>query len=92
MSPGSPDGGTDLEHLNESNTEIQICEVAADQTQAVEEANRDNGAEINPASHLDGLPAIKESGVSSEDLGHDCREDQVVGGQDDRVFCAVSAS
>jgi hypothetical protein len=83
---------TDLEHLDESDAEVQIGEVAADQAQAVEETDRNNGAEVDPASHLDGLPAIQECGIPSKDLGYDSREDQVVGCQDDRVLCAVSAS
>lgn len=76
---------TNLEHLDKGDTEVEVGKVAADQAQAEEEANRDNRAKINTASHLDSLPPVKISGVAGENLGHDGRKAQVVGGQDDRI-------
>ena len=81
--------GTNLEHLDEGNAEIEVGEVAADQAQAEEEADRDNRAKIDLASHLNRLPAIEQCSVPSKDLGHNSREDQVVGGQNDRKVCIV---
>ena len=81
--------GTDLEHLDEGNAEIEIGEVAADQTQAEEETDRDNGAQIDLASHLNRLPAIEQCGIPSKDLGHDSRENQMISGQHDREICIV---
>ena len=80
--------GTNLEHLDEGNAEVEVGEVTADQAQAEEEADRHDGAEVNTARHLDRLAAIEQSGVPGEQLCHDGREGQVVGGQDDRVPCS----
>ena len=77
--------GTDLEHLDESDTEIEVREVAADQAQTEEETDWDDSAEVDPTGHLDGFPAIKEGGVARKDLGHDGRKGQMVGGEDDGV-------
>lgn len=73
--------------MYESNTEVQVGEVAANQTQAEEETDGDNGSQVYPARHLDGLSAIEERGIARKNLCHDRRERQVVGGEDDGVFC-----
>lgn len=80
QSPSSQEHGNGcggLEHLNESDTEIQVGNVSADQTQAEEEANGYNRTEVNAASHLDGLAAIKQVGGAGEDLSHEGCECQV---------------
>jgi hypothetical protein len=74
-----------LEHLNEGNTEVQIGQVAADQTQTEEYTDRHNSAQIDTASHLDSLAAVKEVSVASENLGHDRGERQVVRREDDGI-------
>ena len=77
--------GAYLEHLNESNTEVEVREVTADQTQAEEDTDGDDGTEVDPAGHLDGLSSIEPSGISGEQLRRDSREGQVISGQDDGV-------
>ena len=81
--------GTNLEHLDESNTEVQVCQVSTNQTQAEEQPNGNNGTQVDASSHLDSLAPIKKVCIAREKLGHDCRKSQVVGGQDDRVVCLV---
>ena len=81
-------GNTYLEHLDEGHTEIEVGEVAADQTQAEEKANRDDGAQIYTAGHLDRLATVEHRGIAGENLGHDRRKGQVVRGQDDGELCA----
>lgn len=76
---------TNLKHLDEGNAEVKICEIAADQAQAEEEANRDNRTEVDTASHLDGFSPVKVGRVSGENLGHDGRKAQVIGCQNDRI-------
>ena len=66
-----------LEHLNKRHTQIQICHVTTDQTQTEEDTDGDDSAQVNTASHLDGLSAIKEVCGASENLGHEGRESQV---------------
>jgi hypothetical protein len=77
-------GFTHLQHLNESDAQVQVGHVSTDQTQTEKDANGDNGAEVHPASHLHRLSAIQQGGRASEDLGHDGREEQMPGGQEDR--------
>ena len=74
-----------LEHLDEGNTEVQVGQVTTDQTQAEEDTDGNDGTEVDPAGHLDGLSSIEQSGVSGQQLCRDGREGQVVRGQDDRV-------
>jgi hypothetical protein len=83
---------TNLEHLNEGDAEVQVGKIAADQAQAEEEANGDNGAQVDAPCHLDRFPAIEQCCVPGEKLCHDGRKGQVEGGQDNRVGCQVSAS
>ena len=87
-----PGKQTNLEHLNEGDAEVQIGEVTADQAQAEEEADWDDGAQVDAPRHLDRFPAIEQCRVPSEKLCHDGRKGQVEGGQDDRVGCQISAS
>jgi len=42
---------THLEHLNERNTEVEVCQVAKDQTQTEHGANWDDRAQVDTASH-----------------------------------------
>ena len=71
---------THLEHLNEGDTEVQICQVAADQAEREEEADRDNSAQVDAASHLNSLATVEERGVPGEDLGHDCSKGEMIRG------------
>lgn len=77
--------GGGLEHLNESNGQVQVCQVAANQAQTEEETDRNNSSEIYAAGHLDILTTIKEGGKASHALGHDSGEDLMVRGEDDGV-------
>lgn len=74
-----------LEHLDESNREVEIGQVSAYQTQAEEDTDRDNGTDVDTTSHLDSLSAVKKSCASSHYLGNDGRKGQVVCGEDDGV-------
>lgn len=85
------DGGGSLEHLDERNTEVQVGQVAADQTQTEEQADRNDCAKVDAASHLDGLTAIKQRCVTSHELSCDGRKSQVVGRQNDGVACKRSS-
>lgn len=78
-------GSGGLEHLDESNREVEVCQVSADQTQTEKDTNGDDGAHVDARRHFDGLSAIKEVSPSSEDLGDDGRKGQVVGGEDNGV-------
>ena len=75
---------THLEHLDESDTQIQICHVTADQAQTEEDTNWEDGAEVHTTGHFDGLAAIQQVGGSGKKLGHDGREGQVPCCKDDR--------
>lgn len=79
------DGGGGLEHLDEGHAEVQVGKVAADQRQAEKDANGYNCPQVDAPRHLDRLAPIKVCSVASQDLGHDGREDQVVGRQEDGI-------
>lgn len=81
------DGGRSLEHLDESNREVQVGQVTTDQAQAEEDTDRHDGTHVDTASHLNRLASVENVGPASEDLGHDGRESQVVGRQNNRVAC-----
>jgi hypothetical protein len=68
---------THLEHLNEGDTEVQVCLVTADQTQTEEETYGHNGAQVDFAGHGHLLSRVEDGGEAGEDLGHDGREDQM---------------
>ena len=78
-----------LQHLDESNGEVQVCQVATDQTQTEEDADGDDGPDVDTASHLDGLTAVQHVGPPGEDLGHERSEHEMVGGEDDGVALAT---
>lgn len=77
-----------FEHLDEGNREIQVGQVATDQAQAEEHANRHDGPHVDTTSHLNRLASVENSSPARENLGHNGREGQVVGRQDNRVTCA----
>jgi hypothetical protein len=83
-------GLANLKHLNEGDREVEVGQVAADQTQAEKDTNGDNCADVDPAGHLDRLAAIEEGGPVGKDLGHQSREEEVVRSQDDGVACVAS--
>lgn len=68
---------TYLQHLDEGHTQIQIGHIAADQAQAEEYANRNDGSQENPPGHFHGLPAIEKCSGPREDLGHERGEGQM---------------
>lgn len=59
-----------LQHLDERNAQVEVCLVTTDQTQAEEETDGQDSAQIDFASHLDRLSAIEEGRGSGEDLCH----------------------
>lgn len=81
------DGRGSLKHLDEGNREVQVRQVAADKREREEEANGDNGAQVDAAGHLDVLAAIKQRGEASHELCHNGREHLVVGRKDDGIAC-----
>ena len=84
-------GCTDLEHLDEGNTQVQVGLVTADQTQTEEQTDGDNGAEVYAAGHGDLLSRVEDGGKAGEELGHDGREDQMPCCQEDWEVCLSSA-
>ena len=78
---------TYLKHLDEGNAQVQISHITADQTQTEHQANGNNRAEVDTASHLDGLAAIQDGGEAGQELGHDRSKGQVPCCQDDREAC-----
>jgi len=74
---------TYLQHLDESNTQVEISDVTANQTQTEEKADGDNSAQVHTTSHLDRLAAIEQSSGTSQKLGHESRERQVPCCEDD---------
>lgn len=70
---------------------MEVGQVAADQAQAEEETNGYNGAQVDAASHLNGLPAIKQGGVPRQKLGHHRRKREMERGQEHRVGYGVLA-
>jgi len=66
-----------LEHLDERNTQVQVCQVSADQAQTEEYSNGHDSSEVYSSSHLNRFPTIQKSCGPSHDLGHDGCEDQM---------------
>lgn len=77
---------SDLQHLDESDTKVEICHVAAYQGQAEEGADGEDGAHVDFASHLDRLATIKEGSGSGHYLGHYCSEGQMPTSEYDGVI------
>ena len=76
---------TYLQHLDKGHTQVQVCLVTADQTQAEEDTDGDDGTEVDPAGHLNSLASIEKGGIAGKQLRRDGCEGQMVGGQNDRV-------
>lgn len=72
-----------LQHLDESDTQVEISHVTADQAQTEHETDGNDSAEVDTASHLDSLAAVQEVGGAGQDLGHNGREAQVPCCEDD---------
>lgn len=68
---------TYLEHLYKRYAQVEVGQVAADETSAVDQTYGNNGTHVLPASHLDGLAAIEQPRGSSEGLCSDSSEDHV---------------
>jgi hypothetical protein len=82
---GGEERSTDLEHLDECNAEVEICEVAADEGQAEEEADRHDGPQVDLSRHLDILPAVEQGRRPREDLRHDGAEGEMPRREDDGI-------
>lgn len=78
-------GSRSLEHLDKGDTQVQVGQVAEDQTQAEHDSNRDNGPQVHASGHLNGLAPIEHRRVTGKQLCHDGREDQVISRQNDRI-------
>jgi hypothetical protein len=66
-----------LEHLDESNRQIEVGVVAKHQAHAKEDANGDNGAEVDSSRHWHLLSRVEFGGESSHELGHGGSKDQM---------------
>ena len=74
---------THLEHLDERDGEVEVGHVAADERQREHDADRDNCAQVDLASHGNLLARIEDAGEASEALGHQGRKAQMPCGEDD---------
>jgi len=74
-----------LEHLDEGNGEVEVCEVTADERQREHDTDWDDGAQVYSAGHWNLLPRIQYSCKSSETLGHNSRKGQMPCCEDDWV-------
>jgi hypothetical protein len=72
-----------FEHLDESDGEVEICLIGADEGETEEDADGDNGVEVGSSVHLDGLEAIKEVRRPGEDLSHYRGKDEMPCSQED---------
>ena len=79
------DRGGGLEHLDESDRQVQVCQIAENETQREEDTDGHDSTEVDTTGHLDSLSAIKKRSPSSHNLSHNCRESQVVGCEDNGV-------
>lgn len=86
------DGGGGLEHLNEGNGEVEIGQVAADQTQAEEDTNGDDGSQVDATGHLDSLSAIEKSRPAGQNLRNDGGKGKVVSREDNGIAWSRKAS
>lgn len=86
------DGGSGLEHLNKGNGEVEIGQVAADQTQAEEDTNWDDGSQVDAAGHLDSLSAIEKSRPAGQNLRNDGGKGKVVSREDNGIAWSQKAS
>lgn len=66
-----------LEHLCESDREVEVGKVATDQTERVEDAYWNNCSKVYTPGHFNIFPAIKESGGAGQNLGHERCEGKV---------------
>lgn len=71
-----------LEHLDEGDTEVHVCEVTTDERQGEKETNWNNGSEVHSAGHGDLLSGVEDVCEAGHDLGHEgckgkmpCREE-----------------
>jgi hypothetical protein len=77
---------THLQHLNEGDAQIEIGLVSTDQAQTEEEADREDGAEVDLAGHLDSFASIEKSRGFRQELGHERRKNHVPCRQGDGKF------
>jgi hypothetical protein len=66
-----------LEHLDEGDGQVDVGHVAEHETQTEEDADGDNGAEIDASSHGHLLPRVQHGCEAGQQLGHDGGEDQM---------------
>lgn len=74
-----------LEHLDEGDRKVEICEVTANERQREHDTDWDDGAQVHSAGHGDLLSRIQHSCESGETLGHDGRKGQMPCCEDDWV-------
>lgn len=80
---------THLEHLNESNTEVKVCLVTADQTQTEEEANWHDRPQVHLAGHGHLLSRVKDGREARKNLRHDGCKDQMPCCEEDGKLCRI---
>lgn len=73
-----------LQHLDESYTEVEVCLITADETAAVEDPDRNNGAHIGVEVHINILTVVQEACTSRQYLCDDSGENQMPACQDSR--------
>ncbi len=77
---------THLEHLDEGDAEVEVCQIAKHQTPTERRTDGEDGAEEDPARHFDRLPAVEDRRAPSQHLGHECRKGHVPAGEEDGVI------
>jgi len=80
---------TCLEHLNEGDTQIDVCEVAANQRQGEEDTNGHDGSKVDPAGHGDLASRVEGVSEASHDLRHEGGEGQMPCCQEDGKTCPM---
>lgn len=73
-----------LQHLNESNTQVEISLIAADQAQTEEKAYGKDCSQIDFSSHLNSLAAVQQRCCSGQDLGHEAGKSHMPRGKNNR--------
>lgn len=71
------DGGAYFEHLNKGNIQVEVDDVAADETTAVKNADGDNHADVGSAVHAHSLATVEHGGGSGEKLSSKGCEDEM---------------
>lgn len=69
--------GAYFEHLNKGNIQVEVDDVAADETTAVKNADGDDHADVGSAVHTHSLATVEHGGGSGEKLSSKGCEDEM---------------